>query len=111
MLFHPNYKFEMYNYRKSFKSLKRKIWFSFELFISEMLKKVPEKSGEIIIFCLSSNTLRDAEEKRFEGKIQTRAKKMDVFWHLDHTANFKVEFLASYFCKWSMVLYALYMTV
>lgn len=70
MLFHPNYKFEMYNYRKSFESFKKKDLILLWTFISEMLKQMSEKSGEIMIFCLSSNTLRDAEEKDLKEKFK-----------------------------------------
>lgn len=35
-----------------------------------MLKQVPEKNGETMIFCLSSNTLIDAEENDLKEKFK-----------------------------------------
>lgn len=52
MLLHPNYRFEKCNSRKKFDSFKKKDLVLLEFFISEMLKQVPEKSGEAMIFCL-----------------------------------------------------------
>lgn len=100
----------MCNSRKSFDSFKKKDLVLLEVFISEMLKQVPEKSGETMTFCLSSNTLINAEEKNLNEKFKLRPKNGYILT-LNHTVNFKVEFLASYSCKWTTVLCELYMTV
>lgn len=63
-----------------------------------------------MIFFLSSNTLTDAEEKNLNEKFKLGPKN-GYMLTLDYTVNFKAEFLASYFCKWSMVLCELYMIV
>lgn len=60
----------MCNSRKSFDSFKKKDLVLLELFISELLKQVPEKSRETMIFCLSSNTLIDAEGKDLKEKFK-----------------------------------------
>ena len=76
MLFHRTYRFETCNSRKHFNSFKKADLVLLELYISEMLNQVPEKTGQAMIFCVWSNTLTDAEEKDLEEKFKVGPKKL-----------------------------------
>lgn len=79
MLFHLTYRFETCNFTKHFDSFKKTELVTLELYISDMLKQVPEKTGQAMTFCAWSNTLTDAEEKDLKEKFKLEPKELMYF--------------------------------